>query len=87
VSLKKVKSCQHHVTQDSFYDTKIASDFYKSPEFSLRYNRSLTGADEFHFKDGSVQLYTSYKASLRLSLSFPDLVRVLMALYGNTPAG
>jgi hypothetical protein len=57
------------------------------PEFSLRYNRSLTGADEFHFTDGSVQLSSSYKATLRLSLSFPDLVRVFMALYGNTPAG
>ena len=54
------------------------------PEFHQLYNRSLTGADEFHFKDGSVQLYSSYKASLRLSLSFPDLVRLLMALYGNT---
>src|SRR5712691_11937503 len=56
------------------------------PEFHQLYNRSLTGADEFHFKDGSVYLYSSYKATLRLSLPFADLVRVLMALYGNTPA-
>jgi hypothetical protein len=53
------------------------------PEFSLRYNRELSGADEFTFRDGSVQLYSNYKASLRLSLPFADLVRVLMALYGN----
>jgi hypothetical protein len=57
------------------------------PEFHQLYNRSLTGADEFHFRDGTVQLYSSYKATLRLSLPFADLVRVLMALYGNTPAG
>ena len=56
------------------------------PEFSLRFHRELSGADEFFFRDGSVQLYSSYKANLRLSLSFPDLVRVLMTLYGTMPA-
>lgn len=53
------------------------------PEFHQLYNRSLSGADEFHFRDGSVQLHASYKASLHLSLPFPDLACVLMALYGT----
>jgi hypothetical protein len=52
------------------------------PEFHQLYTRTLTGADEFYFRDGSVRLYASTNASLRLSLPFPDLVRALMALYG-----
>jgi hypothetical protein len=55
------------------------------PEFHQLYNRTLSGADEFHFQDGSVQLYSNYKASLQLSLPFEDLVRVLMALYSHAP--
>jgi hypothetical protein len=56
------------------------------PEFEQRYSRLPSGTNKFYFRDGSVPLYSSYKANLRLSLSFADVVRVLMALYGNTPA-
>ncbi len=43
-------------------------------EFSLRSNRELSGADEFCFRDGSVQLSSSHKASLRLSLRFAGTI-------------
>jgi hypothetical protein len=53
------------------------------PEFAQYPNRGrLTGSDEFYFRDGRLQLFSSgFKASLRLSLPFDEMVRVLMALY------
>lgn len=55
------------------------------PAFGPSPNRDrLTGADTFSFRDGRVQLFSSgVKASLRLSLAFDDVVRVLMTLYGE----
>ena len=49
-----------------------------------RGSNTLTGADEFWFEGGSMCLYSGgHKAHVRLSLSFDDLVRVMMVLYGE----
>lgn len=63
------------------YQVELLRQFV--PEFHQLYRRDLTGADEFYFQDGALRLYSGYNATVRLSLPFTDLVRVLMALYGR----
>ena len=52
-----------------------------APDFRQAYTQELTGCDEFYFKGGKVRLSSGgYDAHLELSLSFDELVRVLMFL-------
>jgi len=55
-----------------------------APEFRQAYRQALTGCDEFYFQGGKVRLSSSgTNAHLELSLSFDELVRVLMFLHGQ----
>ena len=52
-----------------------------APDFRQAYTQELTGCDEFYFKGGKLRLSSSgYDAHLELSLSFDELVRVLILL-------
>lgn len=59
------------------------------PDFRLLHGgQDLRGDDEFSVPHGTLRMYAGdYQATLKLSLPFEDLVKVLMLLYGPGKTG